>query len=122
VGVKRRGAAGGYESDGVVGDVDEKYYFTKTRGNRKKQGPECVSPRPSPRFRPNFDDKALSVIIEVLHKYGNLSNAEIKTVVYRTIPMKYLLEQEAMGKDMRKTPVIYKNRISSEIDRERSES
>ena len=39
-GSQTEGAAGGYESDSVVGDIDEKYYFTKTRGNGKKQGPE----------------------------------------------------------------------------------
>jgi uracil-DNA glycosylase family 4 len=65
---------------------------------------------PCPRFAIELDDKVLQILAQVLDKYRNYSNSAIKTAVYMTSPMRYLLSQEKQGKDVRKVPVIYKNR------------
>ncbi len=45
-----------------------------------------------------------------------MNDAKIKSAVYLTTPMRYILKQEKMGRNMRKVPVIYKNKISVELD------
>ena len=46
---------------------------------------------PSPRFEVQLDDDILGVISDVFRIYGSMSNAEIKTAVYRTDPMQFVL-------------------------------
>ncbi len=75
-----------------------------------------IEPGPSPRFEINMDENGLEILAEVTERYGHLNNAEIKRAVYRTKPMRYLLEQERQGRDMRKVPIIYKDKISLELD------
>lgn len=65
----------------------------------------------SPRFNPRFDKDKLDIIFEVINKYGNMSNSEIKSATYLTEPMRYVLKQERQGKDMRNTKLIYKDKI-----------
>ncbi len=69
-----------------------------------------------PRFNINLDSETEKIINEVVEEYGKLTDAGIKRVVYRTRPMKYILQQEKLGRDMRKIPVIYRDKISSELD------
>lgn len=75
-----------------------------------------VKPGPSPRFSVEFDYDILNIITEVVQKYGCYSNAKIKSAVYLTRPMKYILKEEAQGKDMRNFPLIYKDKMSFELD------
>jgi uracil-DNA glycosylase family 4 len=75
-----------------------------------------IEPGPSPRVEVDFNNKVLEILGEVLDRYGNLDNASIKRVVYRTPPMRYILEQEKLGRDMRKIPLIYKNLTAPEHD------
>lgn len=70
----------------------------------------AISLGPSPRFAIELDDEVLGILADVLEKYGKYSNAAIKTAVYMTSPMRYLLSEEKKGKDVRKVPVIYKNK------------
>lgn len=65
-----------------------------------------VAMGPSPRFEPELDDAVLEILTEVVAKYGNLSNSAIKTVVYQTEPMRHVLREERIGKDMRNKPVL----------------
>ena len=76
-----------------------------------------IAPGPSPRIRIEFDDEALEIIGEVLERYGHMDNKGIKIAVYRTGPMRYILKQEKLGRDMRKIPVLYKNMTASEHDK-----
>ena len=69
-----------------------------------------ISLGPSPRFSIELDDVVLEILADVLDKYGKYSNSAIKTAVYMTSPMRYLLSQEKKGKDVRKVPVIYNNK------------
>lgn len=85
-----------------------------TTSNR---GVPFVKIGPSPRFGAEFDESEMSIVREILQRYGRLGDARIKFVVYRTAPMRYLLTQEALGRDMRKVPVIYKNKLSWELDK-----
>ena len=52
-----------------------------------------------------LEDDALAIVAEVLERYGGLGNAQIKAVVYKTEPMRYLLSQERRGRDVRRIPV-----------------
>lgn len=72
---------------------------------------------PSPRFSVDLNEPYLVIIAEVLSEYGKLSNAQIKTRVYRTHPMRYLLKEEKFGRDVRKLPVIYLDKTAEELDK-----
>lgn len=74
-----------------------------------------VEPGPSPRIRMEFTSDELEVIEEALRRYGELNNAGIKMAAYRTRPMRFVREQEKQGRDMRNTPVIYKDRALPEL-------
>lgn len=65
----------------------------------------------NPRFDIKLDDKAIEIIIDVIVKYGTHSNFEIKSKVYQTKPMRYILKQEKEGAKMVNKPIIYKNKI-----------
>lgn len=64
----------------------------------------------------SFDTDILDVIEYVILAYGYLNNREIKTAAYLTKPMKYILNQEKKGRDMRRIPVIYANKHAEQID------
>ena len=68
-----------------------------------------VEPGPSPRNIEQFDLPRLEVIARVLDRYGNLTNTGMKMAVYRTTPMRYVLDQERLGVNMANKPVIYKD-------------
>lgn len=75
-----------------------------------------ISLGPSPRFSIELDNVVLEILADVLEKYGKYSNSAIKTAVYMTSPMRYLLSQEKKGKDVRKVPVIYKNKMAPDTE------
>ncbi|MFC1730084.1 uracil-DNA glycosylase [candidate division KSB1 bacterium] len=76
-----------------------------------------VSLGPNPRFKPDIGEDAENILAEVLCKYAQHTNSQIKTAVYRTKPMKYILNEEKKGRDMRKIPVIYQNNTSIQLDK-----
>lgn len=55
-------------------------------------------------------------IDQFIAKYLNSTEAEIKTAVYLTDPMKYVLRQEKDGRNMLKIPVLYKDSTVEDID------
>lgn len=71
---------------------------------------------PSPRGESDLDEKTLKLLVEVFEKYGHMGNAEIKTAVYRTAPMRYILRVEREGRDMRNKAVLYKDKAAPDID------
>jgi hypothetical protein len=77
---------------------------------------QMIEPGPSPRFAPSLDEKTLEIVAEVLERYGNLSNSQIKTVAYGTSPMRYVLRQERQGRNMQRFPIIYKNKYAPETE------
>ncbi len=79
-----------------------------------------VAPGPAPRFEVQLDDYILELISEVHRTYGAMSNAEIKTAVYRTDPMRFILKEEAKGKNMVNKPVLYKDKTAKEIPEQES--
>ncbi len=74
-----------------------------------------VSLGPAPRFKIRLDDDILDVISNVLKIYGSMSNAQIKAAVYRTDPMKFVMQEEKKGRKFLNKPVIYKNRTAREL-------
>lgn len=71
-----------------------------------------VCPGKTSRLEINLEDEKLEIIREVISKYGNMSSSSIKIAAYRSLPMRYILEEEKKGKDMRKVPVLYKNKAA----------
>lgn len=71
-------------------------------------------------IKTSFELEELDVIASVITKYGDLTEARIKTITYLTEPMKYILKQEKQGRKMYNMPVLYKNKTSSELDAERT--
>jgi len=74
-----------------------------------------VASGPCPRFGLQLDDAMLEIITEVAEKYGNMTNAEIKTAVYQTAPMRQVLRLERAGKDMRNKPVLYRDKAGADL-------
>lgn len=74
-----------------------------------------VMPGPSPQIEWAFINEELEVIEDVLHRYGNLTNAGIKVAAYRTPPMQYIRQQEKLGINMVNKPVIYKNNTAPDL-------
>jgi uracil-DNA glycosylase family 4 len=64
----------------------------------------------------DFDTENMQKAKDVVHQFGSYTDSQIKTCVYATPPMKYILREEAKGRDMRKIPVIYKDKTSAELD------
>jgi len=75
-----------------------------------------VAPGPSPRSRIELDDDILEIVAEVFRTYGSLGSSQIKTAVYRTGPMRFILQQERKGRDMRNKPVLYKNKAAPDLE------
>ena len=67
-----------------------------------------------------FENEEKSFIDEKLNELRDYSDAEIKTRVYLTPPMKYILREERTGRAMGKVPVLYKNLTVQELDRTKS--
>ena len=74
-----------------------------------------VARGPSPRFESTIDAAFLEIITEVVKKYGDLTNAQLKTMVYQIEPMRQILREERAGKDMRNKPVLYRNKIAGSL-------
>ncbi len=70
---------------------------------------------PSPRSEIHSENEILEIVAEISHKYRAMSNSAIKTVVYRTEPMRFILEEEEKGKDMRNKPVLYKDKTVADL-------
>jgi uracil-DNA glycosylase family 4 len=49
------------------------------------------------------------MIISVCHKYYSYDDAKIKLAAYMTKPMKYIIKNEKVGRNMTKIPVLYKD-------------
>jgi hypothetical protein len=64
-----------------------------------------------------LEDKEKAMLSNVIHKYKDTDDKDIKTRVYLTPPMKYILFEEKKGRDMRKIPVLYKDKTSIDLDR-----
>jgi len=78
-------------------------------------GIPMVAPGPSPRSEVLLDDDILEIVSEVFRTYGPMSNATIKTAVYRTAPMRFILEEERKGRKMANKPVLYKGKTAEEL-------
>jgi uracil-DNA glycosylase family 4 len=70
---------------------------------------------PSPRSEIYLADEILEIVAEISQKYGQMSNSMIKAAVYRSEPMRFILEEEDKGKDMRNKPVLYKDKTAADL-------
>jgi len=72
-----------------------------------RQGIPMVSLGPSPRFEPLLDEDEFGVLLEMVGRYGNMTNSEMKSAAYRTGPMRELLKREKAGERTLNQPVLY---------------
>ena len=78
-----------------------------------------VAPGPSPRFEIQLDDDILEIVSNVFRIYGSMNNAEIKTAVYRTEPMRFILQEENRGKNMVNKPVLYRDKTARDLSEQK---
>ena len=64
----------------------------------------------------NLSKAERDFIDQFVEQYKDATEGSIKTAVYMTAPMKYILRQENAGRSMLKNPVIYKNLTIEELD------
>ena len=64
-----------------------------------------VSVGPSPRFEPLLGEDEYAVLLEVLTRYGHMSNSQIKSASYRTTVMRELLMREKAGEKTLNRPI-----------------
>jgi uracil-DNA glycosylase family 4 len=75
-----------------------------------RRGIPVVSLGPSPRFEPLLDEEESAILLEVVRRYGDMTNSQIKSVAYRTTPMRELLRRERAGERTLNQPVLYTKR------------
>lgn len=68
-----------------------------------------------------LDDDEKKVIDSVIEKTLEYSDRDIKTTVYLTAPMKYVLREEKKGRSMLKIPIIYNNKTIVDMDNPNTE-
>jgi hypothetical protein len=61
-------------------------------------------------------DKQKQYVLNISQKHVNSPDTAMKVVVYRTDPMRYILEQENKGRNMSRIPILYKNSCVIETD------
>lgn len=88
----------------------------QTKTHFKGKNP-FISIGPNYSLRISLKEEMLSIILEIVNKYGNMDERKIKSIVYLTEPMKYILRQEKAGRNMQRAPVIYKDKIIAELDK-----
>lgn len=73
---------------------------------------------PSPRTEIQLSYDILEIIGEVWERFGSFSNSAIKSAVYRTEPMQFILAQENKGRDMRNKAVLYDEKTAVDLAQE----
>lgn len=69
-------------------------------------------------FRSNLSREQIAFIDQQCKEHMNCTDALMKTIVYLTAPMKYIIRQENLGRNMMKIPVLYKNSTVVEMDKQ----
>jgi hypothetical protein len=64
-----------------------------------------------------LNDEQKQYISEIVHKYMDSSDTNMKIAAYRTEPMRYILEQEKSGRNMTRVPILYKDTSVLDIDK-----
>lgn len=67
----------------------------------------------NPRLETTLTDDEIETVVGIITEYGRLDDRRLKTSVYLTEPMRYVLSQENQGKEMRNHVVLYGNTVIS---------
>ena len=68
-------------------------------------------------YNSGLSQQDLDIIERVLQATRDCDDGQIKTMVYMTPPMKYILREEKKGRSMLKIPIIYNNKTVEEMDK-----
>jgi len=71
-----------------------------------------------PRMAPEIAPAQTEILKSVLSKYENYTDSKLKTAVYLTEPMRFILRQERKGRKMVNKSVLYKDKTIIELDKE----
>jgi len=58
-----------------------------------------------------LEEKQIEILIDILDKYGTMSDAKIKYFVYQTEPMKQAIQKEKEGMSVKNKPLIYQDQL-----------
>ncbi len=94
----------------VVQEFDNILFHTNHLGKK----PALVSKKSD--YNISLDTEEIRFIKQYVSKYNKFSEFEIKTAVYLTKPMKYIIRQEKNKRNMLKTPVLYKDSTVIQMD------
>lgn len=64
----------------------------------------CAGPNPS--FISTLDKDNVSILLDTFKRYGSYSNGRIKSAVYKTQPMKKIIDKEKRGENLLNKPVF----------------
>ena len=67
---------------------------------------------------PEIAPAQTEILKSVLSKYENYTDSKLKTAVYLTEPMRFILRQERKGRKMVNKSVLYKDKTIIELDKE----
>lgn len=65
----------------------------------------------------SLTDEQRQYIKTIVAKYMDSTDAAMKIAVYRTAPMRYIVEQEKLRRNMTKIPVLYKDASVLDVDK-----
>ncbi len=66
-----------------------------------------VCPGPSRGIEPLLPEEDFGVLLDTVERYGSMTNSQIKTAAYMTLPMRELLRRERSGERTLNKPVLY---------------
>jgi uracil-DNA glycosylase family 4 len=95
----------------ITKEYEEKLY--KTTFEKRKP----ILSHISNNYVSGLTDEQKQYIINIVKKYKDFSEATLKIATYRTKPMQYILEQEKMGRNMSRIPILYKDLSILETDK-----
>lgn len=64
----------------------------------------------------SLESDEIDQILEICQKYKTFDDSSIKIAAYMTKPMKYVIKEEKKGRNMTKTPVLYRDSTVLEND------
>lgn len=87
----------------------EQYEKTLVETIFRKKIP-IIKIKSAPKFKVSLTKEEDELINNIIIKYANLSEKDLKTKVYLTDPMRHILKEERRGKKMLHSAVIYKDK------------
>jgi len=96
----------------IVNEYENKLFFVTF--NKKKP----VLTHIANEYKTKITDEQKQYIKTIINKYIDCTDATMKIAAYRTPPMRYIIEQERIGRNMSRMPILYKDSSILDISKE----